>query len=330
MNPAPSIERRERLLMLCLMVAACLTLAHFVHEAWFAREAAFLSGKETAGDANFRYAPDAYRIAMPLLVPRLQHLLGFSSPSVVSSLLDFATGLGALLLLYLLVIDELPRHPQRFVAGIAFLALIQFPFAWVVPHQRPETMPSALYLALALFAVSRKTRLGLWFAVLLVATFLQSFMRTDVPGVLGFALVGLASFSGRQSPSAKRGLSIAQGASIAAIAIGVQWYLQTVRFPHLSYPPDTPAFQLLYNFRPHNLLAALLALIPCLLPLALLRHARFRPVEILALTAATLYLPLWFLAGITAEVRIFVPFLLPICMVSARGLAQTFASANES
>lgn len=310
--------------MLCLLVAACLTLAHFVHEAWYAREAAMDSGRLTDTQLNFRYAPDAYRIAMPMIVPVLRQAFGITRSSTLAAVFDFVSGFGALFLLYRLVTEELSGQNQRFAASISFLALVQFPFAWVVPYQRPETMPTAIYLALALYAVSRRSRTTLWFAVLIVATGLQSCMRTDVPFLFGLALTLLALLSARFAPSGRRGLSLLHGVAVGALAGGIQWYLQTIRFPHLTYPPDTPAFQLLNNLHRHNMGAALLALVPCLLPLLFLRNPR--PVDRLALIAAALYFPLWFTLGVAGEVRIFVPFLLAVCMVGARCLAVTFAT----
>jgi hypothetical protein len=50
----------------------------------------------------------------------------------------------------------------------------------------------------------------------------------------------------------------------------------------------------------------------------IVKRTRLRMVDALAVTAAALYLPLWFAVGIVAEVRIFVPFLLALCMVAAR------------
>lgn len=322
-----SPARRERLLLLCLMAAACLTLAHFVHEAWFGYESAVVSGRIALPAQNVRYAPDAYRVAMPLVVPALQHAFHLASPSIIGAAQDFLFGFGALFLLYLLVVEGFSSQPQRFAAAISFLALVQFPFAWVVPHQRPETMPTAFYVALALYAASRRTRIGFWTAVLLVATLLQSFLRTDVPFVLGIALALVAL---RRPPSGSRSLSLSQGLAVAALAGAIQWYLQAVLFPHLSYPPDTQVFQLLNNLQRHSLSAALLAIIPCLLPLLLRSGQRLRPLDTLALAGSALYLPLWFSVGVAAEVRIFVPFLLAVCMVSARSMAQAFAPVTEN
>lgn len=326
-NDAP---RRERLLLLCLLAAACLTMAHFVHEAWFVTESAALAHRAELPGPEVHYAPDAYRVAMPLIVPALQHALHLGSSSYAGAALDFVFGLGALVLLYLLVIEEL-APPQCFAAGISFLALIQFPLAWVVPHQRPETMSSAFYVALTLYAASRRTRPGLWTAVLIFAAVLQSFFRTDVTVALGVSLALVAVVFGSRAPSGKRTLTLSRGVALAVIGGGIQWYLQTVRFPHLTYSPGTPVFQLLNNLQFHNFSAALLALFPCGLPLLLVRRSQmFRSVELLVLTAAALYLVLWLTVGVAAEVRIFVPFLLALCVVSARRMALAFAPEKEN
>ncbi len=43
----------------------------------------------------------------------------------------------------------------------------------------------------------------------------------------------------------------------------------------------------------------------------------------LSVIAAALYLPLWFTVGRTAEVRVYIPFLLLLCPVAARVFAAT-------
>jgi hypothetical protein len=107
---------------------------------------------------------------------------------------------------------------------------------------------------------------------------------------------------------------------VAVVAAGVQMYLQFIRFPHLAYPPGTAVVQLSNNLHPHNLWPFGIALLPFLLLGAFLIYRRppLRSIDVLAVAVAAMYLPLWFTVGRSAEVRIFVPFLMVLCMVAAR------------
>ena len=320
----------------------CLTLAWFVRGAWAAGENP--TGRSDQ-PAAVLYAPDAYRVAMPALAELMQRVHTGDRPSM-SALCDFCFFFAALFLLYRLTVDDLTPPAagllQRTAVVAIFLAFLQFPMAWVVPWQRPETAPTALYLAFALFCVSRTSRQGFWFVLLLAATVLQAFVRSDVPFVFGIALL-LLSFGGDWlRPFGSRLSSALKAALVAGAAAGVQMYLQCIRFPHLEYPPATAVIQLSNNLHPHNLWPFAVALLPFLLLGAFLMYRRpllrssMRPLlrlpDALALAVAGLYLPLWFTVGRSAEVRIFVPCLITLCMVAARvfgGALATWCSGGE-
>jgi hypothetical protein len=312
--------RRERIFVGIFLFAMCLTLAYFVQSAWSAGEnAAVRSDQPVSG----LYAPDAYRVAMPALADFLQRVHPGGRP-FMSALCDFCFFFAALFLLYRLTVDDLTPPDvgllERTTVVAIFLAFLQFPIAWVIPWQRPETAPTALYLAFALFCVSRRSRQGRWFGLLLAATALQSFVRADAPFVFGAALL-LLSFGGdRLRPFGSRLSSVLKAGLVAVVAAGGQMYLQFIRFPHLTYPPGTAVVQLINNLHPHNLWPFGIAVLPFLLLAAFLidRRPKLRSVDTLAVAAAGLYLPLWFTVGRSAEVRIFVPFMLALCMVAAR------------
>jgi hypothetical protein len=320
--------RRERAFVCIFLFAMCLTLAHFVHSAWFLSVPAHVASPVQAEPAL--YAPDAYRVAMAALVPFLQKTFHVADRTAINGALDFCFGFGALFLLYRLSVDD--RNPPetgfnfvtRFAIVALFLAMVQFPMAWVVPWQRPETMPSAFYVALALLCVARGGRK--WLGLLLVASCVQALVRADVALVLGIAMM-LISFT---RPAGSRLPSFLAGAGVAVIAGGVQMYLQFVRFPHLSYPPGTPVVQLNINLQFHSLSVFATALLPFLLlgTFLICKRPSIRTVDTLAIAAAVSYLPLWFTLGNIAEVRIFVPFLLALCMVAARVFGDYMTDAG--
>src|SRR5665213_172208 len=326
--------RRERMFVGIFLFAVCLTLAYFVRTAWSA--GANPTGRSDQ-PAAVLYAPDAYRVAMPALADLLQRVHAGNRPSM-SGLCDFCFFFAALFLLYRLTVDDLMAPdvglPERTAVVAIFLAFLQFPIAWVIPWQRPETAPTALYLAFALFCVSRASRRGRWFVLLLAATVLQGFVRSDAPFVFGVALL-LMSFGGdKLRPFGSRLSSALKAGLVAAVAAGVQMVLQFIRFPHLAYPPGTAVVQLSNNLHPHNLWPFGIALFPFLLLAAFLiyRRPRLRSIDALAVASAGLYLPLWFTVGRSAEVRIFVPFMMALCMVAARvfgGDLTAWCSGNE-
>jgi hypothetical protein len=318
---APYI-RRERTFVCIFLFAMCLVLAHFVHDAWFTSTQAM--SPQPVAVKSILHAPDAYRVAIPALVQFLQKTFHVADWTSIYGVLDFCFAFPALFLLYRLTTDDLTLPAVDFNERLAtvamFLAFLQFPMVWVVPWQRPETMPSALYLALALFCVSQVKRQGKWFALVLVATAVQAFVRSDVPFVFGVAMMLVSFGDSAMRPFEPRLASLLKSGCVVLVAAGVQLYLQFIRFPHLTYPPGTPVLQLGNNLRPHFLEVFAIALLPFLLLglFSIYKRPRLRTVDALAVVAAALYLPLWFAVGNVGEVRLFVPFLLALCMVAAR------------
>ena len=328
--------RRERRFVCIFLFAMCLVLTHFVHDAWFTgAQVAIAAHVQPVPMKPVLYAPNAYRVAMSALVPFLQKVFHVADWTSIYSVLDFCFALPALFLLYRLTTDDLAlsatNFKERFAIVALFLALLQFPMAWVVPWQRPETMPSAFYLALVLFCVSRAKGQGKWFALLLAASAVQAFVRADVPFIFGVAMTVVSFGDATLRPFGSRLASLLKSGCVVLVAAGVQIYLQFIRFPHLTYPPGTPVLQLSLNLRPHFLEVVTIALLPFLLLglFLIYKRPRLRTVDALAIAAAALYFPLWFAVGSVGEVRIFVPFLLPLCMVSARVFGRYLAGQTD-
>ena len=263
-------------------------------------------------------APDQYRIALPLLT----HFLEVHAHLRVIQSLPIIEGLAytfALTLLYILFRFspqvEKATLPNRVVLLGFFLAAAQFPILWIFPWARPETLPTAFYLAAIVLLIVHRSRIPFAVACVL-ATLLslgEALMRADVPVVVGAAVLLAAAMA---TPfSRPRSHVAALGLLCAAIGGGVQLYLQRIVFPTATYPASVPRVQLLTNlsltYPPLHLPIFFTALLPLIVTVVLLRrhHLHLDSSDKLVLLICLLYLPLWISVGLVVEVRIFVPFL---------------------
>lgn len=327
----------ERRLLLVLITCISLTATHFIHNSWFPLIHQEINLSPTHGYAfsAAHYAPDVYRMMMPILWQVGQRATGLDMAWVAAGL-DFLFFLPMLLLLWWLVGADTEATPsaslRRLFASILLLALVQFPVAWITPWIRPETVPTAFFLAFATFCLVKGRRNPAWTAPLLIATVFQAFVRTDIPFLFG-AAVALISFSADTSSGfGTRLATFLRGAAIAAISAGVQIYLQFFLYRGVPYPPNTAPIQLYNNLYIHNIVSALLALAPFLLTFAFVigKRVRLHAIEAAAILSALLYLPIYFLVGIIGEVRIIVPCLLLLSAATARLAARALLDGSAA
>jgi hypothetical protein len=323
--------RRENRFVALFLFLVFLTLAHFVHDGWRTRLTWDAEHPSLANNPYYYlfrpappplHAPEAYRVAIPALGRFLVTAFHVQDPAYVAAALDFCFGFLAAYLLYRAAVEGLPvstQKTQRMLLVALFLAFLQFPLAWVVPWQRPETLPSALYLAFALWCLIHATKTVLWTPLLLLATLCQTLVRSDVPFVFGIGLV-LTSMMGYTLASRPRTTGILKGVAIALIGGGTQAYLQFVRYPHLTYWPGTEVFPFRTNLLFHNLSNFSIALLPFLIlaGFAVVKRVRLDAVDMLLVMTSALYLPVWFAVGIVGEVRVGAPFLMALCPVAAK------------
>jgi hypothetical protein len=301
---------REKAFAAAVIAIASLFLARSIRAGWMA-----LCGGACVPSPVMTFpttAPEAYRVGVPFAIHVVTLLLHLHDTTYANALIDFVCCFAALYGLSCLAVQGLVSDARRLTL-VLFLALMQFPLAWVVFQQRPETLPTALFVAAALLCVSNGNG-SLWTACLLLAALLQAFVRADVPFLFGVALVLVGAFY--------RGFSLTnvlRGAAVAFIAGGVQACLQFVWFPHLPYETGSPVM-LRQNLQADHLSAFVVALLPFLCMAFLVKRFRrqLSETDVLAIVASLLYLPLWFTVGVVQEVRIFVPFLLALCVVGAR------------
>lgn len=325
--------RREQIFVLLFVLFLSATLSHFVNEHWLesaalARNyAASLTKQGITPPSDVLYAPNAYRIAMPSMTEFVQRHFFSGGFNYVFSAFDFIFSGCALFLFSRFAVFGLSlqssERSQRVLRIALFLAFSQFALAWVVPWQRPETMPSAFFLACALWCVAKAGNGGAWIVGLICVTVFQSFVRADVAFIFGCGLL-LAALTCRNENAGMRRTLLARGLIVALLAALVQAYLQFVKFSHLHYPPGVPLLTYQMNLTFHNLGDGILAVLPLLAGVApaVLSWRKVPPLHRTILLSALLYLGLWASVAILDEVRVYVPFLMMLSVTASSACAQ--------
>ena len=332
---------RERAFVKVFLAAVFLALAHFIHTSYFTGYSMGVSSLPQPSNLSrpalaTAHAPEAYRVAIPALNKFLVRMFHAHDPTAIAAALDFVFGSIASYLLYRVAVAGFPatgaRMKERLLVVAFFLAFLQLAFPWVVHLQRPETLPSALFLAIALYCLTRSGEGVTWSLVLLAAAAIQGFIRADVPFTFGIGLAlaslmgdNLAAFGSRYS-------TLLKGIGIALVSGAAQAYLQLVRFPHLTYMPGTSVIQFRNNFGLHNLSNCLIAIFPylalgCLL---IIKRVRLDAVDTVVVVVSLVYLPVWFTVGLVDEVRIYVPFLMLLSVVAAKCLTSCILGDEPS
>jgi hypothetical protein len=338
-----SRPKGEKLVVLCVLLLACLTLTHAIYYSYSAYYEEIRSNHPgLSQDAYYRlhntvalspdhplyagtdYAPNQYRIGVAYPAKFIADRLHITKYYFVFSAIDFTLAFLACSVLYLTLCGSAffrsLNSSSQAMAVTLFLVSLAYPFSWVVPWQRYETLATSLYVALMLVLLDRIRAHRTWLIAMLFITVWQAFVRADIPAIFGLAvcLFTLTPRGKEMFGSWKRGFLY--GASIFAAAVAVQAYLKYVLFPHATYPPDTEVIQFFYNFGIRHLATFAIAILPfaLMLFLAAKYSKQLDPVDVLTIFAACAYLPLWWIVGIVSEVRIFVPFLFALTPVTAK------------
>jgi hypothetical protein len=291
-------------------------------------------------------APSQYRIGVIDTAYFLARHLHLGMRHTLA-LLDVISGMIAVFALFL-VLQRSAVYRKASVAtqwfgAASFIILVQFYLAWLLWYQRPETLPTAAILALALLLVTVKSPLragvgaigtvgtagtvGTVLGLLLLAV-AQGFVRADVAFALhvGILLVCL-------TPAGK-GFALPQGVqagtSLVAVllAVGIQYELMKRAYPKANYG-DTQVLQLFLNLKsPLGFAPFLLFLLPVGWSAVMLARRRYQAgsAGIGMFTAAVLFLGMWVMVGKIAEVRIFLPFALALAPLTVELAMQRFLS----
>jgi hypothetical protein len=257
------------------------------------------------------------------------------------ALLDVISGMIAVFALFLV----LQRSAVYRKAGVAtqwfgaasFIILVQFYLAWLLWYQRPETLPTAAILALALLLVAVKAPesdtvggIGMagTIAGLLLLAVAQGFVRADVAFALHVGVLLVCLTGAGKGFALPRGVQAGTSVVAMLLALGIQYYLMKRVYPQANYG-DTQVVQLFFNLKSPSAYAPfLLFLLPTGWTAVMLTRRRYQvePAGVGIFTAAVIFLGMWVVVGKIAEVRIFLPFALALAPVTAELAMQRFLS----
>ena len=314
---SPLYRRRERLVVAVAMLFSWATFLLIQYDRMRPSNAAVEAWIQ-AKVAGILSESDQYRIAIPFLARFLEHHLGLRPVQSIPLIEAFSYG-AALLLLYLQLIwspqvkDASPTHRLATIA--IFLAAVQFPVLWIFPYERPETLPTLLYVAATAMLVVYYERFTLAGALLgtAVLSVLQATARGDAPvimgaGILLFALVATEMAAERRLRTAALGFTCLLAGGLT------QLYLQHL-FP-LKPGQTKGTFTLFTNlnltYAPLHVPIMLTAMFPLLFTawIAWRRKIKLDAHSKLALLTCLMDLPPYLIMGLVSEVRIYVPFLM--------------------
>jgi hypothetical protein len=285
-----------------------------------------------AGTAN---APTQYRIGVvdtASFLARHGHL----ELVHVLTLLDVLSGLVAVFVLFWVLrrstVYRRGGLSSQWFGAASFLVLMQFYLGWVIWYQRPETLPTAAMLAVALALLTGRLplldRLGTVVAVagLLVLAVAQGYIRADVALALHVGIL-LVCFTSAGSGFAL-GRWVQAWTSLVAVilAAGIQYDLMRRVYPQANYG-GTPVLQLFLNLQaPTTQLPFFLFLVPFGWTAVMLVRRRYRPDSAGAgvFVGAVIFLGMWLMVGRIKEVRIFLPFALTLAPLTTELAMQRF------
>jgi hypothetical protein len=291
-------------------------------------------------------APEQYRIGVKLAAWwMVEHLgWGFRHGFV---LMDVAGTLTAVFLLYaLLRRKQAVRNASpelQWFASAAFVALACFYLAWANSFFRPETLPTVGFVAVMVWlwsswktAQSRSKEFGIALA-LIAASFLQAWIRADVPVALNAGMLLACLMRREKSVATGRAWKIVVGVLCVVIAAAVQLYLMKVKYPHATYGP-IPVLMIRHSWRrPLNLPPFICFMVPVVWTFVQFWRQRAAwsgdEVDSGLVIASVMYLLLWGVMGKLNEVRIFVPFALalaPLTVELAMRRVSTGASDSKT
>jgi hypothetical protein len=284
-------------------------------------------------------APGQYRIGVidtAYFLARHTHL----ALRHMLAVLDVAAGMIAVFTLFL-ILRRSPVYRRASAAAewfgaAGFVVLVQFYLAWLLWYQKPETLPTAAMLSLALLLVTVRLpdRLGpaVRVAGLLLLAVAQGFVRADVAFALhlGILLVCVTP-AGREFALPRR---VQAGTSLVAVmlAMGIQYWLMRRVYPQATYG-HTQVVQLFLNLRsPEKFIPFVLFLAPFAWTAAMLRQRRYESgsAEMGMFTAAVIFLGMWVTVGRIGEVRIFLPFALALAPLTVELAMQHFLPETEA
>jgi hypothetical protein len=283
-------------------------------------------------------APEQYRIGVVRLSWWISQHLHIGTRHAFA-IIDLIAVWVAVLLLQRLLEQALHQlnatDSQHLFCNALLIGLTSFYLIWLTWYQRPETLPSLAFVVATLFLVTHRLAIrgGRAVAVLLVLalTTWQSWVRADVAFAMhaGIALTCvLGAPRGDRCFVIGRGLQVGISLVAMLMAGGTQWYIVHYLYPHAIYHQGTQIIAGWDNFAIQRLIPFVLFMAPfgfTWLTLVRLFRETATGARVM-LSAAAIYLVMWFMVGSFAEERIFLPFAMAIspwsAICAARWLGQ--------
>ena len=280
-------------------------------------------------------APNQYRVGVVYLADFLARH-GHVALRHTLTLLDGAAGVVAVFVLFSLLrrsdTYRTAEPAKQWFGAAAFVVLVQFYLAWLLWYQRPETLPTAMLLALALWLLTvRLPGAALPSALLTVAglaalAVAQGFVRADVVFSLHVGLFLMCAAGKLRGLSISRGVALGASFLCGLIAVAIQYYLMRIVYPKATYG-DTALFQLPMNLTSPSLWVPFVLFV---MPWAwtmwrvMKRRQNTAAPGLTVAAGSTVFMGLWFLFGRIEEVRIFMPFALTLAPLSAEMAMEWF------
>jgi hypothetical protein len=284
-------------------------------------------------------APEQYRMGVLWLAHTLSVHLHLALPFTLAAI-DALCGLVAVLTLFR-IFERSATYthattPTRWLGVVTFVLLIHWFLAWLLWLPKPETLPTAMLLALmlALWQPRQTTSTARQLATaaaILVLTLLLCTLRTDVACLLNAGIFLFVLAQPEAKLALRRPVALATSAVSALSAAAIQLWLA-----HVAYPQATYGNVKLWQLRPNLIHASRWPpFVIFLLPLAWMlvqlarRRSRTVAVSLAFLTGAALYFALWFTIGKIDEVRIFLPFAFALTPLTAQLAMLRAESSSE-
>ena len=261
------------------------------------------------------FAPAQYRIGVVRLADLLARLTHTHLRHMFAAIDFVCLGISLAVLLALLGRMEAFRRADRTVQWLqASLALGCFLLylLWTFWYQKPETHATLLLLVLSAAAAQWRQRVPATIALIALAA-VGATVRADA--VVAFHVGFVAACLLPQARSLPLGRAVQLTASLLAIAAaaGVEYFIMNRLYP--GAPRQVAAFQLLNNLKIWlNYLVIVLALFPwwATLRLAARRWRTLDGWSVGLLLGSAVHFALFYIFGISWEVRIFLPFAITV------------------
>jgi hypothetical protein len=279
------------------------------------------------GTAN---APNQYRIGVidtAYFLAQHTHL----ALRYMLTVVDVIAGLVAVFALFF-VLRRSAAYREAGPAGqwfgaAGFVVLVQFYLAWLLWYQRPETLPTAAILALAVLLLTVPLRAGGAVVGFLLLAGMQGFVRADVGFALhaGILLVCLTPLG--RGFALPRGLQAGTSIVSLLLVLGIQFWLMRM-FPQAGYG-STAVVQLLSNLTSAtSWIPFVLFMGPFAWTVRMVRRYRAGGAGVGVLAGALIFLGMWLVVGRVKEVRIFLPFALALTPLTVELGMQRFLTVG--